>query len=190
MKQVIILLSSLTFLFGFSTFGAFTTGYADTGANSWTQTSKGLYGGDIQAIALSPSYGNDRIVYAGVSTGGVYKSNDGGITWWAMNDGWTGLMLVTALAISPTYPTDQIIFVGINMAGVFKSTNGGASWEAANNGLTDLWVQALAISPAFSTDQTLLVGTYAGIFKSTDAGAYWAAANNGITEIDVIVMDI
>ena len=159
MKKVITLLTSLSLLLGSVSLGAFDTALVYADGNVWTQTSQGMYGGDIKALALSPNYGTDRIVYAGVSTGGVFEFTDGGITWSAVNNGLTGLLLVEALAISPNYVNDQTIYVAITFGGVFKSTNGGVSWSVINNGLTDMWVQALAISPNFSTDQTIFVGT-------------------------------
>jgi hypothetical protein len=53
----------------------------------------------ILSLALTPSS-----LYAGTSEGGVYRSDDRGLTWRAASDGLTSFD-VFALAVDPTTPT-------------------------------------------------------------------------------------
>ena len=46
--------------------------------NVWTQSSQGMWGGRVRALALSPEYAADRTLFAGTDGGGVFKSTDGG----------------------------------------------------------------------------------------------------------------
>jgi|GEM_PF-1721267 len=159
------------------------------GDEIWTQCSQGMYGGTVWALAPSPGYTTDRILFAGTS-GGVFKSTDGGASWSAVNTGLTNLY-VRALALSPGYVTDRTLFAGTYGGGAFKSNDGGASWSAINVGLTNLDVTALALSPGYATDHTLFIGMYdGGVFKSSDGGASWSAVNTGLTNLWVRTLAI
>ena len=48
------------------------------GDNVWTQCSQGMYGGYVNALALSPGYATDHTLFAGTELHGVFKSTDGG----------------------------------------------------------------------------------------------------------------
>ena len=50
------------------------------GDNVWVQSSQGMWGGDVSALALSPSFASDNTLFAGTYGGGVFKSTDGGAT--------------------------------------------------------------------------------------------------------------
>ena len=150
-----------------------------SGENVWTQSSQGMWGGDVKALAISPGYVTDRTLFAGTS-GGVFKSSDGGASWSAMNIGLTSLD-VRALALLPCYASDRTLFAGTS-GGVFKSTDGGASWSA----ITNWGAWALALSPGYASDHTLFAGIWGrGVRKSSDGGASWSAVNTGITNLNI-----
>jgi photosystem II stability/assembly factor-like uncharacterized protein len=141
-------------------------------AGEWTNT--GPARGGIRELVIDPT--NPATVYAGTSGGGVFKSNDSGGTWSAVNTGLSSLYVLT-LAIDPSAPAT--LYAGTSGGGVFKSSNGGGSWSAINVGLTAAYVGALAIDP--SAPATLYAGTGdRGVFKSTDSGGTWTAINNGL----------
>jgi photosystem II stability/assembly factor-like uncharacterized protein len=150
------------------------------GDNVWTQCSQGMWGGNVEALALSPGYASDSTLFAGTVYGGVFKSTDGGASWSAVNTGLPApdVLDVYALALSPGYASDHTLFAGTS-GGAFKSTDGGASWSAVNTGLTYLVVGALVLSPSYATDHTLFAGSY-GVYKSTDGGTSWNAVNTGL----------
>ena len=152
----------------------------EAGSNSWTLSTQGMYGGCIYALAVSPNYADDHTLFAATWGDGVFKSTDGGASWFAVSYGLTDLT-VKALAISPQIG-DNTIFAGTN-AGVFKSTTYGLYWVS-----TPLTypIHALAISPGYAGDQTVFAGTWGyGVFKSTDGGANWTQIVSGLTDLYV-----
>ena len=79
------------------------------GRRVWTPSNRGIEGGPVTVVALSPAYASDRTVFAGAEEGGVFKSTDGGASGAAMNAGLARLD-VRDLALSPAYATDRTIF--------------------------------------------------------------------------------
>ena len=141
-------------------------------ALSWpAQASWRLLGpstGRIAQIRFDPH--DDAVVYAGTEYG-VFKSTDGGASWFSSNRG-APYAYVTALAVDPI-DTQQIwmaLTIGNTCLGVFHSADGGSHWEAASNGL-DPCVDDLAVHPR--TAGTVFAATAHGVFRTTDAGFIW-----------------
>jgi photosystem II stability/assembly factor-like uncharacterized protein len=141
-------------------------------------------GGRVVDIEFDPA--NPSIVYAGFSTGGVFKSFDAGNTWNPIFDE-QAVLTVGDIAIDPN--NSNIIYVGTGEAngghnnfpggGVFKSTDAGSTWNFLGlEGTTS--IGRIVINPQ-NTDILYLaaVGSYfapneeRGIYKSTDAGLTW-----------------
>jgi photosystem II stability/assembly factor-like uncharacterized protein len=140
--------------------------------------------GRVAAIAVSPR--DERVVYVGAATGGLWRSADGGFTWTPLLDS-AAVNSIGAIGISPSTP--HTLFVGTGEAnarnsmgvgrGVWKSMDDGRTWthlglerteriEAIVVHPTDpdvVWVSALG--PAWSD------GEERGVFKTTDGGATW-----------------
>ncbi|MEP6767207.1 MAG: hypothetical protein ABJC61_00960 [Acidobacteriota bacterium] len=147
------------------------------GVNEWTSIGPYGAGGNVRALAIDPQASAN--LYAGTDRG-VFKSQDGGISWSAVNNGLTALT-VYALVLDPSAP--GTVYAGTN-AGVFRSTNGANAWTAQRAGLGKTIVQALAIDP--SNPRVLYAGTAAlGIFRSTDGAATWTGSSNGLGSQDV-----
>jgi hypothetical protein len=113
-------------------------------------------------------------LFAGSYEAGVFRSNDSGVSWTAVNTGIPkGRPYIMVFAVSGTN-----LFAGTD-DGVFLTANNGANWTAVNNGLTNLTMYVDALAAA---DTELFAGTFGGgVFRSTDNGASWAAVNNGLT---------
>ncbi|NOX18240.1 MAG: T9SS type A sorting domain-containing protein, partial [Chlorobi bacterium] len=130
--------------------------------------------------------GNSNIVYAGASTGGVFKSTDKGNTWFSVFDEMS-VLPCGDIAVDPK--NSDVIYVGTgepngshnNMpgAGVFKSTDGGSSWNYS--GLENTaQIGRILIDPVNTNNIYVAAvgsnfGTYPerGVYKSTDGGASW-----------------
>ncbi len=128
---------------------------------SWQPVSPGKVTGGastIHTVAVSPSYGDDRTVYAGTHGNGVIFSHDGGATWNSANNGLDNLD-VQAIAFTPAFSANRTIFAATTGGGIFRSTSAGAQWFSFNNGLVTHDISALAVSPSYSSDSQALAGT-------------------------------
>jgi photosystem II stability/assembly factor-like uncharacterized protein len=140
--------------------------------------------GRVAAIAVDPR--DERILYVGAATGGLWKSLDGGFTWQPKMDG-EAVNSIGAIAVSPAAP--HLVWVGTGEAnarnsmgvgrGVWRSRDGGETWEHVGLERTEhieaiiahptspgiAWLSAMG--PAWSD------GEERGVFKTTDSGATW-----------------
>ena len=140
--------------------------------------------GRVAALAVSPR--DDREVWVGAATGGLWKSVDAGFTWTPVMDS-LPVNSIGAIGIAPSAP--HVVYVGTGEAnarnsmgvgrGVWKSLDGGHSWTHLGLERTEhieavvvhprdpstVWVTALG--PAWSD------GEERGVYKSTDGGASW-----------------
>ena len=147
--------------------------------NTWSQINTGLPVSDVQTIAISPDYANDRTVLAHTGKQ-LFRSTDGGDNWILLVDefGESGLRFY----FSPNCAVDHTVFTS---HGFGKSTDGGATWQFGSSGLPSQ-VRTLALSPNYAADQTLFAAvTSNGVYKSVDGGASWTAANNGLNPTDL-----
>lgn len=140
--------------------------------------------GRVAAIAVSPI--DERIIWVGSATGGLWVSRDGGIVWEPVMDE-LPVNSIGAVAVAPTAP--HVIWVGTGEAnarnsmgvgrGVWKSIDGGDTWTHVGLARTEhieaivphptdpdvAWLSAMG--PAWSD------GDQRGIFRTTDGGASW-----------------
>ena len=133
------------------------------GGQTWTESSLGLSGSLITAVATDPFA--PASVYASAFAR-VFKSADRGTSWSLVSVLPSG---VTAFALDPAH---QGVIYAATRVGVFKSIDGAASWAATNSGLLNHQVHALGID---RRGKTLYAGTDEGVFRSTNAGGSWSA---------------
>ncbi|HEY6320858.1 MAG TPA: hypothetical protein VJA16_04800, partial [Thermoanaerobaculia bacterium] len=137
------------------------------GSGFWS--SLGPDGGPVGAVAVDPS--NPRVVYAGSTQGGVWKSLDGGATWSHASRGLTDDRMV-ALAIDPLHPST---LYAAALTGVWKSVDAAATWQATPFPAQNLGfsaVSSLLIDPA--RPGTVYAADYFEIYASNDGGDSWA----------------
>ncbi len=160
-----------------------------------------IMGGRIDDFAVVES--NPNIIYAGAATGGVWKSENGGVTWNPVFDD-AGSTSVGDVAIAPSDP--NIIWVGTGEPnnrqssswgdGVYRSLDGGKTWR--NMGLKDTkHIGRVCIDPR---DPNIVyvaaVGHLwgpnreRGVFKTTDGGATWTHSlfvneDTGVTDLAI-----
>jgi len=93
------------------------------------------------ALAIDPLH--TSTIYAGISEHGLFKSNDAGASWSAINtDLPKDFPVVNALAVDPVN-TDTVYAV-VN-GNIYKSTNAGAAWQFL--GIFFVSVNTLTIAP-------------------------------------------
>lgn len=143
------------------------------GGDTWTKLGGGLPEGDTGRIGLNVYRRDPRVIYAIVENreGGVFRSENKGLTWERMSDTNPRPMYYSQIRIDPN--NDQRIWVlGTQM---YYSQDGGRTFA------TD-WVQrihvdhhALWIDPADSNHMVL--GNDGGIHISWDRGRSWDFVN-------------
>jgi uncharacterized protein (TIGR03437 family) len=140
-------------------------------------------------IAIDPA--NPRTIYLGTLVNGIYKSTDGGATWFSA---WTGAdRFIRMISIDPRNPAT--LYAAAN-ADLYKSTDAAATWKrtdvAALIGLRipSYSVRNVALDPL--TPSTVYAGTPSGVMKSLDAGITWSAMISGFsqsTDITTLAID-
>jgi photosystem II stability/assembly factor-like uncharacterized protein len=103
------------------------------GAGKWESLGPTNVGGRTRAIVVHPT--NPDVMYAGCVSGGIWKTTNGGQSWYPLTDV-LGNLAVCSIAMDPTNP--DILFAGtgegwanvdyIAGGGLYKTTDGGASW--------------------------------------------------------------
>ena len=142
-------------------------------------------GGRVVAVAGDPA--EAAVFYFGAVAGGIWKTEDAGVTWTNVSDGFLATSSVGALAVSESDP--NVIYAGMGEStiradvshgdGVYKSTDRGRTW--VHLGLADtrhiseirihprdpdrVWVAALGHAFGPNSER--------GVFRTTDGGASW-----------------
>ena len=153
---------------------------ANVTAPDWEWVGPGNIGGRVRSIVINPD--NPDIMFAGSVSGGIWRSDNAGISWSPVDD-FMASLAVSTLVIDPGNPdtlyagTGEGFFNadGIRGAGIFKSTDGGITWLqlSATNNSDFTYVNRLSISPVDSN--IILAATRnSGIWRSTDAGVSWS----------------
>jgi photosystem II stability/assembly factor-like uncharacterized protein len=143
-------------------------------------------GGRVSDIAIDPR--NPAVFFVALSTGGLFKTSDNGVTFDAVFDK-QPLLSMGAVAISPS--DSDVVWVGTgeptdrNSAewgnGVYRSTDGGSKWQhvGLENSRTIGRVLVHPKSPETAYVAALgnlwADGGDRGLFKTTDAGKSWKA---------------
>jgi photosystem II stability/assembly factor-like uncharacterized protein len=151
-----------------------------------------------RAVAVAGVPGDSTTFYFGSVNGGIWKTNDAGVTWTPIFDG-QPVGSIGALAAAPSDP--KTIYAGTGESdiredfssgnGVYKSTDGGATWN--HIGLEDTrQISRIVIDPR--NPDIVYVGAlghaYApnkerGVYKSVDGGAHWARVLDLGSEIGI-----
>jgi photosystem II stability/assembly factor-like uncharacterized protein len=137
--------------------------------------------GDVIVDPTNPNIiylGTGELNYSGDSQygDGIFKSQNGGLSWVQVALGSLVGTRCSQMAIDPT--NSNVVFFAGNL-GVFKSTNAGINWVNTNSGTN---ANCIIIDPLAA--QTIYIttgGTNAGLIKkSTDGGTTWVTLAGGL----------
>jgi photosystem II stability/assembly factor-like uncharacterized protein len=152
----------------------------------WRNIGPAVFGGRFTDIAVARTRGQPDQLYIAASTGGVFKSVNGGISWTPVFDAVNAMMSMGDLAIAPS--NQNIVWVGTGEPqnpphrwgdGVYKSVDGGRTWQFM--GLRDTrHIGRITIHPTnpdivYVAAQGNIWGpsTERGVFRTTDGGRTW-----------------
>lgn len=143
-----------------------------------------VMGGRISALVAVP--GKRLTIYVGAAAGGIFKSEDGGLTFRPIFDKMNSPS-IGAIAVDPSNP--KALWVGTGESwmrnsvsvgdGVYKSSDGGENWTKV--GLPDSeHISRVLVSPKDSNTVFVCALGHAwndnderGLYKTTDAGKTW-----------------
>ncbi|MBI1780255.1 MAG: glycosyl hydrolase, partial [Sphingobacteriales bacterium] len=141
-----------------------------------------------RSVCATGVVGNPMVYYMGTTGGGVWKTEDMGITWNNISDGFFKTGSVGAVAVAESDP--NVVYVGMGEHavrgvmssygdGVYKSTDAGKTWKKIGLDLTQQ-IARIVIHPkdpniVYVAAQGQLYGKSKerGIYKSTDGGVTW-----------------
>ncbi|MDQ2834491.1 MAG: hypothetical protein M3Y50_12225 [Acidobacteriota bacterium] len=123
----------------------------------------------------------------GSADGGLYISNDGGVSW--RSDADMHGQSIRALYAAPSDP--QMLVAG-TLKGVYRSTDGGEHWTSISPaGSQELHeVESIAIDPV--DPKIIYAGTWHLPWKTVDGGEHWSNIKQGIiddSDVFSIILD-
>lgn len=163
------------------------SGFSNGGAArlNWTPRGPQNVGGRTRSLLIHPT--DTNIMWAGSVSGGVWKTTDGGLSWFAGNNT-LGNFAIGSMALHPTNP--NILFAGTGEGffnfdalqgdGLYRSLDGGLTWARLINTSMARHINRIAIDP--NSPSRMLIATSGagdsgefkgGIWESDDGGATW-----------------
>lgn len=144
----------------------------------WVSRGPDNVGGRTRCVSIDPR--NSSRMIAGAVGGGLWRSNDTGVTWQLVDD-YMASIAICCLARDPANPdvlyagTGEGFFNGdaIGGYGIYKSTNNGLNWTLLP--ATAGWdtVNRITVCPT-NSNFLLAAKRYGGIMRSMDGGNTWS----------------
>jgi photosystem II stability/assembly factor-like uncharacterized protein len=146
---------------------------------TWAVLDIGIASASKFAYGIWIDPGNGQKIFASSPAGyGLVWSQDGGATWSAVAQGFTG---IGSRDVAFDSSDSRRIYAGVTVGdNLFKSTDGGLTWSRRRLGSAAVYVIAVAVDPL--SPNIVYAGTQSeGLFKSTDYGDTWKSAGSGLS---------
>ena len=166
---------------------SFDSGYGGTsglyrttdGGSNWALLSDGLPDEKLGRIGVTVAPGNGEVVYASVETAsketsGMYRSDDGGDHWQAIDHSFSSRVRPFYFANLSVDPSNDSIVAKCGREGII-SENRGAVWRNLSGSVHSDW-HDIWIDPA--NGKHLLAATDGGVYESYDRGYTFRMWNN------------
>jgi PKD repeat protein len=150
--------------------------YTSDGGTTWNTSTDTLPTLGVSAIIVDYSNPNKILIGtgdrdAGDASGlGVFKSTDGGLSWYPSKTGMSNVMVGNMLQ----HPTNSQIFLAATSGGVFRSADGGANWTKTKSGN----FKDIKFKPG--DPNTVYAAINASFYKSTDNGITFTQITSGL----------
>jgi len=141
----------------------------------WRPRRDGLPARAVLSLSIFPP--NPQILYASTDGKGIYRSDDGGLSW--RPAGWDG-HIIPQVAVDPVDAGRVYVRVAFERMYVSEdvTSGGGATWSPRWEGQqTTTEVTSFAISPhaAPDSERVLFAGAAVELYRSADGAASWHA---------------
>lgn len=174
--------------------------YRSAGAGNWSNVGPGgaqntcpeiepryTYAGRV--ISFAQDYGNRDLMYVGGASGGLWKTDNGGLSWSNVLDDLPHPSVAT-IEVNPGNCGEVWIGTGDRENGsrgsaapsigmVYKSEDEGSSWTPVDFTTTSIsWISRIVLKPGATTsdDDIIFLATDNGIYRGTSAGD-WSHLN-------------
>jgi tetratricopeptide (TPR) repeat protein/photosystem II stability/assembly factor-like uncharacterized protein len=124
----------------------------------------------VVSVVIDPT--DSEVMYAGMARSGVYKTINGGISWFPVHNGLGGGRIHN-LVINPENPEELYAGVYYNM--LYKTENGGESWTLMETEISSLNFPTSAVDINFNDPNHVVYTNSEGISTSLDGGRSWEA---------------
>ena len=162
--------------------------------SEWEEVARTFEDGIIDSICGCKN--TPERVFVGVTHDGLYRTEDGGLSWTKVLDG-----DIRSVSVDPT--EDRVIYSGIEPVGLFRSEDGGGHWEELTS-LKELpqevrknwWYPQ---PPHYGHIRNIFIRSddpntvylcieHGGIIRSFDRGKTWEDVSKGIDYLDIHVI--
>ena len=160
---------------------------------TWQERGPNNVGGRTRALMFDPNDSQDKKVWAGSVSGGLWYNNDITVSaseWNSVDDFWANIA-VTCITFDPNNTNTFYVGTGEGWnwkmqrgAGIWKTTDGGQSWDQliSTNNSDFYYVQKIVIT----SSNRIIAATGEGLFISDNGGSNWAQKKiNYFSDIEI-----
>jgi photosystem II stability/assembly factor-like uncharacterized protein len=155
-----------------------------TGAVTWQPARSNKPVPSVHSLRLAVDPSDSSRIYAGANPGGLFRSDDGGLTWYDKNFLTPSVVVddpvrqgYYTFALDPADP--QQVWLGTYGKGIFKSYD-GMDYDIGANGADQVMlgkhINAILIHPSYG----VLAATEEGVYQTLDEGATWQDVSAGL----------
>ena len=145
-------------------------------ATTWRTEGSGL----SQAIAINAIAYDELQHHLWIATStGVYRSDDAGASWQALNTGFPAGTVATAIQSATNAGGDAALLYAGTTKGFYLSNDAGAHWTSIA-ALQYVYIRQILVDFRSRNAATVYVATNVGLFRSDDSGQKWAGVGSNI----------